>query len=128
MNYIEENNIKIKVRINTVVCKLNLEDILKLTLFLNKYHIHTWRIFRFMPLRETAIENRKEFEISDQQFEFVKRQCNCKTNIKIVEYRDVRDMEEKYILLVANGDIIITEKEKDIKKGNALFDRVSKYM
>lgn len=128
LNYIEENNIKIKVRINTVVCKLNLEDILKLTLFLNKYHIHTWRIFRFMPLRETAIENRKEFEISDQQFEFVKRQCNCKTNIKIVEYRDVRDMEEKYILLVANGDIIVTEKEKDIKKGNALFDRVSKYM
>ena len=66
--------------------------------------------------------------MSKEEKYYSENQCNCKTNIKIVEYRDVRDMEEKYILLVANGDIIITEKEKDIKKGNALFDRVSKYM
>lgn len=30
-------------------------------------------------------------------------------------------MEEKYTLLVANGDIIKTENGKDVKKGNALY-------
>lgn len=128
LDYMKNNQINVKLRINTVISKLNLDDISNLVLFLNEYNIYAWRIFRFMPLRETAVRNQKKFEISDQQFNFIKEKCSDETNIKTVEYREEKDMEKKYILLVANGDIIVTEDGKDIRKGNALFDKVSNYM
>lgn len=81
-----------------------------------------------MPLRETAVKNKNEFEILDEQFNFIKEKCNKECNIKNIEYREEDDMEKKYVLLVANGDIVITENGKDVTKGNALFDKVSQYM
>ena len=128
LDYIKENNYNVKLRINTVVNKLNIDNMPELMGFLNKYNIYAWRIFRFMPLRETAIKNKNEFEITDEQFENVKKICMQKSNIKKIEYREEEDMEKKYILLIANGDIVVTENGKDIKKGNALFDKVSVYI
>lgn len=128
LDYIKNNNIDIKVRINTVVNKLNLNNISELISFLNQYDIYAWRIFRFIPLRETAIENKEKFEVSDKQFAMIKEMCDKQSNIKLIEYREENDMEKKYILLIANGDIVITEDGKDVKKGNALFDKISNYM
>ena len=125
LDYIKENNIDIKLRINTVANKLNIDNISEFILFLNEYNIYAWRIFRFMPLRETAVKNKNEFEILDEQFNFIKEKCNKECNIT---YREEDDMEKKYVLLVANGDIVITENGKDVTKGNALFDKVSQYM
>lgn len=128
LDYIKENNIDIKLRINTVANKLNIDNISEFILFLNEYNIYAWRIFRFMPLRETAVKNKNEFEISDEQFKFIKEKCNKECNITNIEYREEDDMEQKYVLLVANGDIVVTENGKDVTKGNALFDKVSQYM
>lgn len=128
LDYIKANNIDIKVRINTVANKLNIDNLSEFILFLNKYNIYAWRIFRFMPLRETAVKNKNEFEISDEQFKSIKEKCNKECSVKHIEYREKEDMEKKYILLVANGDIVITENGKDIIKGNAIFDKVSQYM
>lgn len=128
LDYIKENNIDIKLRINTVANKLNIDNISEFILFLNEYNIYAWRIFRFMPLRETTVKNKNEFEISDEQFKFIKEKCNKECNITNIEYREEDDMEKKYVLLVANGDIVITENGKDVTKGNALFDKVSQYM
>lgn len=128
LDYIKENNIDIKLRINTVANKLNIDNISEFILFLNEYNIYAWRIFRFMPLRETAVKNKNEFEILDEQFNFIKEKCNKECNITNIEYREEDDMEKKYVLLVANGDIVITENGKDVTKGNALFDKVSQYM
>lgn len=128
LDFIKNNNTDVKLRINTVINKLNIDNISEFISFLNNYNIYAWRIFRFMPLRETAIKNKEQFEITDEQFEFIKRQCSKESNIKQIEFREEEDMEKKYVLLVANGDIVITEKGKDIKKGNALYDKVSSYM
>lgn len=128
LDYIKENNINIKLRINTVANRLNIENMSELMTFLNEYNIYAWRIFRFMPLRETAVKNKKQFEISDKEFEFIKEQSKKESNIKIIEFREEDDMEQKYVLLIANGDIVVTENGNDLKKGNALFDSVSKYM
>ena len=37
-------------------------------------------------------------------------------------------MENKYVLILANGDIVITNKGKDEKVGNALNDSLDKYL
>lgn len=118
----------IKIRINTVANKKNINCFKDLINFLNKYRIYSWRIFRFMPLRETAVKNKDEFEISNEEFDKIKEIIESNTKINKVDFREEKDMEDKYVLLVANGDIIVTENGKDIKKGNGLNDRVSKYM
>ncbi len=39
-----------------------------------------------------------------------------------------KDMEDKYVLLVANGDIIKTQNGKDVKRGNALYQNLMQFI
>lgn len=129
LEYIKNNDLDVKIRINTVVSKLNIDTLEKLNNFLSNYEIYAWRIFRFMPLRETAVVNQKKFDVSDSDFLEVKNKILKNSNkTEKIEFREKEDMESKYILLVANGDIILTQNGKDVKKGNALVDKISAYM
>ncbi len=121
------NGKNIRIKINTVVTKLNIDYIEELGEFLNSnYKINEWRIFRFAPLRELAKENEEKFEITDEQFESTKEifQKNYK-NIGKVNYRDNDDMESKYNLVTANGNIVRTINKKDVVIGNALNQGVN---
>lgn len=121
-------NKELKLNINTVVSKKNINQLDQLGDFLNTYKINSWRVFKFMPLRETAERNREQFEISDTEFENQKTIFQKFENIMSVDFRQEKDMENKYILLVANGDIVKTENGKDIKKGNALYQNLMNYI
>lgn len=125
LDILRDKNIRIKI--NTVVTKLNIDYIEELGEFLNSnYKINEWRIFRFAPLRELAKENEEKFEITDEQFKFTKEifQKNYK-NIGKVNYRDNDDMESKYNLVTANGNIVRTINKKDVVIGNALNQGVN---
>ena len=119
---------ELKLNINTVVSKKNIEQLDALGNFLNNYNINSWRVFQFMPLRETAEKNRELFEISNEEFESKKEVFQKFENIGRVDYRQEKDMEDKYVLLVANGDIVKTENGIDVKKGNALFQNLMDFM
>ena len=121
-------NKELKVNINTVVSKKNMDQLEELGNFLNRYKINSWRIFQFMPLRETAKKNKEQYEISKIEFEKRKSVFQKFENIGRVDYRQEKDMEDKYVLLVANGDIIRTENGKDVKKGNALYQNLMQFM
>lgn len=120
LDYIKLNNYDIKIRINSVVCKSNLENFNELISFLNEYNIYSWRIFKFMPLRETAIKNKEEFSISLTEYFDVVKSIKSSSKIENIDTRIEEDMEKKYILILANGDIVITENGTDKKVGNAL--------
>lgn len=126
LEYVKDK--ELKLNINTVVSKKNIEQIEDLGKFLNNYKINSWRVFQFMPLRETAERNRDQFEISDLEFENKKDVFKKFDNIGRIDYRQEKDMEDKYILLVANGDIVKTENGKDIKMGNALYENLMEFM
>ena len=110
----------LKVNINTVVSSKNIDKIEELGNFLKDYKINAWRIFKFMPLRETAKLNQKEFEISNAEFRIHKNVFTSFENIKNIEFREEAEMESKYILIMPNGDVVITEDEVDSKIGNIL--------
>ena len=76
----------------------------------------------------TAEKNKEQFEISDAEFESKKEVFQKFENIGRVDYRQEKDMENKYVLLVANGDIVKTENGKDVKKGNALYQNLMDFM
>ena len=126
LDYVKDK--ELKLNINTVVSKKNINQLDELGNFLNKYNISSWRVFQFMPLRETAEKNKEQFEISDAEFESKKGVFQKFENIGRVDYRQEKDMEDKYVLLVANGDIVKTENGKDVKKGNALFQNLMDFM
>lgn len=126
LDYVQDKNLKLNI--NTVVSQKNINKLDELGQFLNNYKITSWRVFKFMPLRETAERNREQFEISDKEFEDKKKIFKKFENIGRVDYRQEKDMEDKYVLLVANGDIIKTENGKDVKKGNALYNNLMEFM
>lgn len=129
LNYIKlENYKKLKVNINTVVNKQNLEEIEELGDFLNNYKIGIWKLYQFMPLRESAEKNREIFEITNFEFDSVLRKVYEKyENISSVTFKKQEDLE-KNILILANGDIIKTENGIDFLLGDAINDNVVKYI
>lgn len=128
LEYITEKKYDIKISVNTVLCKYNLSDIYSLSNFLNNYNIWSWRIFKFMPLRETALNNQKLFEITFDEYNNVIQKIIGNTNIKRVDTRIQDDMEKKYILILADGSIVITKNGIDKKVGHALIDSFKKYL
>lgn len=126
LDYVKGRNLK--VNINTVVSKKNINEMEQLGEFLNNYNISKWKFFKFMPLRETAEKNKDEFAITDAEFEQTKNVFRNFGNIGETDFRQEKDMEDKYTLLIANGDIIKTEHGVDVKKGNALYQNPVEFM
>lgn len=116
------NDKDIKIRINSVVCSYNKTTFKDLISFLNNYNIYSWRLFKFMPLREKAVKNKNEFEISLKDYYDVIDLVRNNTKIKKIDSRIQEDMEKKYILILADGSIVITENGLDKCVGNALKD------
>lgn len=125
---VAKKNNQVKIRINTVANSLNIDEFDDLINYFNQFNIDCWRIFKFVPLRETAIINKTKFDITDEQFETIKEKINNKSNIKNIEYRTSTDLEKKYVLIVANGDIVITNNGEDQIRGNALSDSLLEYI
>lgn len=123
LGYLQDT--ELKVNINTVASKQNINGMEELGKTLERYKINGWRIFKFMPLRETAEVNRSQFEITDSEFQNLSAFLTKKFKTLNVETRQESDMEDKYILIVANGDIVMTENGKDVKKGNALKQSIT---
>ncbi len=125
LDYVKDKDLKLNI--NTVVSKENINQLDDLGNFLNNYKINTWKFFKFMPLRETAEKNKNLFEITDAEFDAKKGVFKKFDNISNISYKKEKELEES-ILIVANGDIIKTENGKDIKKGNALYQNLMELM
>ena len=116
LDFIQKNEINVKVKINTLVNKINKNEITDIGKTLEKYIIERWRLFKFMPLRNCAISNSINFEISNEEFRQVI--SNVKDlygkHIQISE-RNEDKIQSDYLLINSVGDFIITENMKDKK-------------
>ena len=68
------------------------------------------------------------FHISMKEYHDIVKNLKEKSNIKNIDTRVEEDMESKYILILANGDIVITNNSRDEKVGNALTNSLVEYL
>lgn len=128
LTYLKKYESFVEIKVNTVINSYNIKAIRELNNYLSKFRINCWRIFMFMPLREMAIRNKSKFQISEDAFDKVKRYIIKESKVPNLEFRKAKDIESKYILILANGDMVVTNKKKDIKIGNALFDDINQWL
>ena len=125
--FIKLNNPLVRVNVNTVVTKYNIDQIENMNSFIREWGISQWRIFRFCPLREKAIKNSSKFEISNDEFIDIK---NKLLNLEMecdLQFRNYEDMGEKYLLISPEGKLYISTNMKDIVVGDMLKDNLEKY-
>lgn len=127
LDYLKEKHPNIKIRINSVISSYT-KDVEPLIDFLNNYEIYSWRLFKFMPLRELAVINREKFSISMDEYKEAIEKITKNSKNRNIDTRIEEDMEKKYVLILADGSIIITNDGKDENVGNALTDSLIKFI
>lgn len=113
LEYIKEKDYKFLVKINTVVNKLNIDNIEEIYNVLSQYNIYRWKLFKFQPLRGNAIKNRKMFDISDEEYEkIVSKIVDKAPKMKIIIVNK-SEIENSYLLISPAGDFMVTDDFND---------------
>lgn len=116
-------NGKVKIKINTVATKYNIDDLENIYSLISKYNISRWKIFRFYPLRKGK-ENEQLFYLNDSESQlvedFVNKMQNENTKIK-THYNDLKEFTTSYFNIYPDGSI---ENSKDEDIGNLLNDDI----
>lgn len=119
---IRERDPHFRININSVVTKINIDCVDDVAGALNRWGINQWRVFRFCPLRGTALENRKTFEITQEEFLRVKERLKSLKLNCALQFRDYVDMENGYLLITPDGKLCVSRELKDVEVGDMLSD------
>lgn len=124
INYLNKisDDEKVKIKINTIVSKVNYEDLKELCDILLHYKVERWKIFRFLPSRGSAKENKKEYWINEEIFKktIETLQEYNKNRIKIT-VNGYDEFDNSYITISSNG-MLVVYTDNYLEKVNVLHD------
>ena len=97
----------VKLCVNTVAHKENLQDLENIYLFWNQYKfIDEWQVFQYMPIGPGGSTYKKQYEISDSEFEQICNHLKCKCDSSITfTPKAIADRKNVYILVDSCGNV-----------------------
>jgi len=95
----------INLCINTVFHKENKEDIKNIYTILKQYQcVKKWQIFEFMPIGLLGFQNKKNFEITIEEFNYIQKEIMNNDNIPFeIEWKSCQQLSSNYMLVNASG-------------------------
>lgn len=123
-NALQYENRRSKIKINTVVSRINVDSLFEIADLIKKYPVDRWKLFQFVPLRGNAKEFSEKFEITDEAFEQacgeVERYLSNKGPLLSISGRE--SIERAYFVIFPNADVKISHNLHDKVIGNVLVD------
>ncbi len=117
---IRKVNKNIKIQINTVLFKNNINLIDELYNELLNMDINYLKLIRFFPVRGVA-QNSKDLAITDLEFDNIYvKYCDTKQTFKIIIH-DTKEMNKKHFIILSSGQLVCSKNGKDIIIENKLY-------
>lgn len=122
----EYSNRKCRIKINTVVSKVNKDYMSDLVDVIKSYSIERWKLFQFTAIRGNAIESQNIFSITKEEFKEVVEliETEVKEENIILSISDQSNIESAYFVIFPEGDIRISDASTDKVLGNILTDNI----
>lgn len=118
---IKRVNKNIKIQINTVLFKNNVNLIDELYNELLSMNIDYLKLIRFFPVRGVAQSNKDDLSISDLEFNNIyKKYSKSKQAFKIIIH-GTKEMNNKHFIILSSGELICSENGKDIIIDDKLY-------
>lgn len=122
LKQIEEKDLPIRVKINTVFARPNQGDMANIARIVRDYPaIERWKVFQFYPIRGLALRFQKKFSISKRRFLESKREVfNTfpEWKNKSVYFATNKDLERSYFTLAPDGSVYLSYESKDYYMGD----------
>jgi len=132
LEYIKSSNQPYKVKVNSILTKANIEEIIVIASVLAKYQsiLMRWKIFKFFPFRE-AIKLNSILSISDEDYKRVK-EILLKKELGInIYFNDEETIQNDYVIIRPDGLVNISRDTEDIVIGDLKkerFDTITKVL
>lgn len=124
----------VNIKINTLVTKHNIHDVLNLAEWVKFMPIKRWKIIRFYPVRGSAKINANDFSIAESEFLNVTHEIKknfSDTNI-CIETANHGKLDMEYFSIYSDGVVRFSSDNNDYEIRNLLdfdegFDDLQKY-
>lgn len=120
------DKLNIKVCINTVLHKQNINDVKEIYNILIKHRcIKKWQIFQFMPIGPLGSKNANLYKIDSNEFQQAKKKIeNLKKNSKIIiDFKSAKERAYNYMLVNSNGLAYKVDLNNNIEEFGKINDR-----
>lgn len=120
-------NNKIKIKINTVASKYNINDLEDIYKTISRYNISRWKILVFWSLRN-AKTNEDMFKLNDSQIKSISKFVNKKNKEKLsmkIHFNDFNEFTTSYFTVYSDGSV---ENMKNEEVGNLLNNDISEIL
>lgn len=117
------SDVGIKVKVNTVVTKMNILHLENLAILLSTLPISAWSLYQFWPIGPSK-KFKKQFEVSNQEFHNAVSTIKSKYTFTNIESSSFDDRHLSYFFVTSNGRVYTINKsnpEEYVEVGN-VFD------
>lgn len=125
LHFLKNNHIKVKI--NTVVCKKNQEDIKNIAQIIKKYNVKRWKLFQFYPIRDAALQNRKDYIIKNKDFNKLQKEIEplFKNSPCYLYFGLNKLLESSYFTIAPDGTAYVSKDGSDYFIGDLKIQEIS---